>query len=350
MYRKSMRLFVVPVVALLLMAVSSDANAGTTIKRIVKCDKGMSVQHILDSNIFSLPMELKLVGTCDSFEITKDYVSIAPLHNHSCPGATVEGWIAIEGAHGIKLSCLEVVGPDGGVLMFGGQALLEDVHISGNSDAGIEMSAHAMIEVIGGSITNHGDGVALESGHAVFEDVEISNNASGVRAENNSYVEFGGGTVMNNGEYGISIGSSSVFNSEYLTVSNNGRNGIIVSGNSRAEIFDTVITDHTRSGLVIADNSSVRWGGGKIAENDWHGIFVASHSMAQVQGGAEIVNNKRYGIRLTLDAGVNLRQPAKVWGNWRGPVQCEGKESSIQFDPLVEMEPISLDDCPDIEF
>ena len=38
-------------------------------KRIVRCDKGENVQHVLDKNILALPMEIKLVGECSGFDI-----------------------------------------------------------------------------------------------------------------------------------------------------------------------------------------------------------------------------------------------------------------------------------------
>jgi len=340
MNRKSLNQLVVPVVALLLMAASSDANADDPI--IVDCAVD-DVQDVLDSKIFSSPMELKLVGPCDGFDITKDDVSIAPVDDSVCPGATVAGEISMEGAHRIKLSCLEVVGPDGGVVMLGGQALLEDVHISGDSDAGIEMKAHAFIEMTGGSIMNHGTGVWLESSHAILDDVDISNNASGISAENNSYVEFGG-IVMNNDEYGVDIASSSVFNTEESTFSNNGRTGIIIGGSSRADIIDSVITGHTRSGLVIADNSSVRWNGGRIAGNGWNGIFVTWHSTLRVLPGelhegqaTEIVDNGRAGIYLTRDAGAQLIG-AYIPPNGSGSaIRCKGKEASVDYSrsPMI---------------
>jgi hypothetical protein len=334
------------------MAVSSDANADDPI--IVDCAVD-DVQDVLDSNVLSLPMELKLIGTCDGFEITKDDVSIGPLDNSLCPGATVEGWLSIEGAHRIKLSCLEVAGPDGGVGMLGSHAVLEDMHISGYGDVGIEMNAHAFIEMIGGSVKNHGDGVTLESSHAILDDVEISNNASGIRAENNSYVEFGG-IVMNNDEYGISIASSSVFNTEESTFSNNGRTGIFIGGSSRADIIDSVITGHTRSGLAIADNSSVRWNGGRIAGNGWNGIFVTSHSTLRVLPGelqegqaTEIVDNGRAGIHLARDAGAQL-SGAYIPPNGNGSaIRCDGKEASVDYSssPLIVKKYV---DCSDPDF
>ena len=353
MNRKSISLLVAPIVALLVMAVSSNANADDPIIVDVDCDVD-DVQDILDNNIFSFPMELKLDGICDGFEITKDNVSIAPLDNSLCPGATVEGHIAIEGARGFKLSCVKIVGPDGGVSMWGGQALLEDVDIIGNSDAGIEMSAHALIEMIGGSVRHHGNGVAMESGHAILEEVEISNNATGVSAENNSYVEFGGGTVMNNSEYGIDIASSSVLDSERLTVSNNGWVGILVGGNSRADIFAAVITGHTRSGLAVTDSSSVRLSGGTIAQNAWNGIFLAWHSTLRVFPGeegqaTEILDNGRSGIFLARDAGAQIIG-AYIPPNGNGSaIKCDGREASVDYSrsPMIVKKYV---DCRDPGF
>ena len=50
---RSLSPLVAAVIALLGLAISSDANAGLTIKKIVNCDKGMVVQRVLDRNFLS---------------------------------------------------------------------------------------------------------------------------------------------------------------------------------------------------------------------------------------------------------------------------------------------------------
>jgi len=354
MNRKLFGVFALPVVALLVMATSSDANAGDAIEETVDCGAA-NVQGTLDSSDPSSPLELKLVGNCTGFEITRDDVSIAPPDDSVCLSASVEGWIGIEGAHGIELRCIQVIGEGSGVGVFGGQVLLEDVEIIGDGDSGIDIFAHGFLEMIGGSVKNHADGVTLESSHAILDGVEISYNESGIRAENNSYVEFGG-TVKNNVEYGISIASSSVFNTEESTVSDNGMTGIYIGGSSRADIIDSVITGHTESGLEIADNSSVRWNGGRIAENGWDGIFVTSHSTLRVLPGelqegqaTEIVDNGRSGIYLTRDAGAEL-VGAYIPPNGNGSaIRCKGKEASVDYSasPMIVKKYV---DCSDPGF
>jgi len=352
MNRKLLSLLVSPTGALLLIAVSSNAYADFTIEETVDCAVA-DVQQVLDDNIYSLPMELKLIGACAGFEITQDDVSIAPLDDSVCPGATVAGEISMEGAHRIKLSCMEVAGP-GGVVMLGSYAVLEDMLIAGGEGVIVDVG---QIEVYRGSIVYNEEGIALQSGYAVIEDVDISNNAGdAIRAENNSYVEFGGGTVMDNGEYGVSIRSSSVLSMEETIVSNNGLSGVFVGGSSRADIIDAVATGNRRSGMAITDNSSVRWNGGRIAGNNWNGIFVTAHSTLRVLPGelqegqaTEIVDNGRAGIYLTRDAGAQL-YGAYIPPNGNGSaIKCEGREASVDFDrsPLIVKKFV---DCNDPSF
>ena len=50
---RSLSPLVAAAIALLGLAISSDANTGPTIKNIVNCDKGMDVQRVLDRNFLS---------------------------------------------------------------------------------------------------------------------------------------------------------------------------------------------------------------------------------------------------------------------------------------------------------
>jgi hypothetical protein len=327
-----------------------DEEIAQTKQFVVRCDEGQTVQSFLDRYGAHRKMALDLVGICSGFTITHDDVSIAPLYDEACPGATVNGKIEVDGVRRIGMRCIDIVGLDGGVLVLGGRAFLEDVNIYGSDDIGIEIRDGGALDMFGGSVTNHVEGVSLEAGFAQFEDTDISNNAdNGVSVEKNSYFELGGGLITNNGDRGVNVSSSSVLVLDGTTVSNN-HSGVGVDDSSTAYIENATIENSTRTGLAVNMNSSVDVVGGTIEGNHWNGIFVARHSMARIQGGAQIINNSRYGIRMILDAGVDLRPGTTVWGNWRGPVLCDGKESSVNFDPSVIMEPISLDDCPDPEF
>jgi len=351
-----------PIIALLGITVSSDVNADMTIKRIVNCDKGMDVQRVLDRNFFSLPLELRLVGNCRSFSISHDDVAIFPRYDDVCPGATIQGTVEIEGGAIVEMSCIDVVYSaeeegEAGLMIIGSQATFENVNVRGFSEAGATVDAGGWMEFIGGTLSGNNEGVVLQFGYAVLEDVDISNNdGNAIRAENNSYVEFGGGAVMNNGEYGIEIASSSVLSMEETIVSNNGINGIIVRGSSRADIIGAVITDHTESGLVITDNSSVRWNGGEIARNGENGIFVTSHSTLRVLPGelqegkaTEIVDNDLAGIFLAQDAGAYL-SGAYVPPNGNGSaITCDGKEASVDFSSSPMINPTYVD-CSDPDF
>lgn len=327
-----------------------DDEITQTKQFVVRCDEGQTIQNFLDRYGAHRKMALYLVGTCPGFMITSDDISVAPLFDATCPGATVNGKIEVDGARRIGIRCIDVAGSDGGVLVLGGRAFLEDVNIYGSDDIGVEIRDGGTLDMFGGSVSNHAEGVSLEAGFAQFEDTDILNNASnGVSVAKNSYFELVGGSITNNGGRGVNVSSSSALVLGGTTVSNN-RFGVGVDGGSTAYIENAIIENSTRTGLAVNMNSSVDVAGGTIVGNGWNGIFVARHSMARIGSGAQVINNSRYGIRMILDAGVDLRPGTTVWGNWRGPVLCEGKESSVNFDPSVVMEPISLVDCPDMEF
>jgi len=309
MNRKLLGLFVAPTVALLLMAVSSDANADFAIRKTVNCDKGMDVQRVLDRNFFGLPMELRLVGTCSSFEITQNDVSIAPLYDDACPGATVDGGILLNGALRIELRCIAVTGGEedsAGIEATESKALLEDVEIIGS--AGLQSTGHSSIEMIGGIIAIAADddsGVVVDSvSLAFFEGTHITGNGyTGVEVSENSSVHFWGGSISNNDENGVFVDTKSVVHMEGTEVLNNGRAGVALAGASFAELH----------GVMLADNGR-------------RGIFLRSDS----------------GVSLSSDTYV----PTQGFSNTA--IQCGDKESSALYDPEAGL--IGEIDCNDVEF
>ena len=362
MNRKLFGIFAIPVVALLLMAASSDANANFTIKKIVDCDKGMDVQRVLDKNIFGLPMELKLVGTCDGFEITRDDISIAPLHGHSCPGATVDGGIFLNGAVRIELSCIAVTGGGedfAGIEATESKALIEDVLMVGLDAVALQSTGHSSIEMIGGIIANNNDtGVVVDSTSlAFFEGTQIMDNrGSGVDMSEGSSAHFWGVSISDNDNNGIFADTKSVVHMEGGEVLNNGRAGINLDGASFADLHGVTLADNGRlgpgSGIFMHGSSSARISGCTMTRNR-SGLALIEHSFANVANMTQIFDNRSRGIFLRADSGVILAPDTNVptQGSWISAISCADKESSAQFDwDAVAAGLIGDINCPDVDF
>jgi len=349
--RKALALCVAAVIALLGVGVSADAKAGFYFPRVVRCDWGMNVQQILDSNVLSLPIELRLVGTCTGFNITQDDVVITARDDGVCPGATVQGGITADGVHRLKLRCIAVTGASdkAGVTLLGGAASLEDVSILGNSGIGLALGQNAYVEVSRGSISgNSGDGVYLKGSQASLKGADVSfNQGAGILVEYKSSLELVGGKVMDNGSAGIRAtrGSLLVLDGTSLlgvtSVSNNGRAGVSVQIGSDADIAGANIEDNGQVGPgsgVFLVNASVEIDNSTISGNVT-GVALRQHSFAVI-GDTELVGNTN-GIRLFTDSGAILDEGTSV-----NTVECDGKESSIEINgAMVE----SLD-CPDPDF
>ncbi len=359
MSKRSYGVFVIPVVALLVMVTSSDANADFTIKRVVDCDRGMDVQRILDKNIFGLPMELRLVGICGRFEITQDDVSITALHKNVCPGATVDGGIFMNGARRIELRCIAVTGEEedfGGIEAIKSEALLEDVEIVGSS--GLQSTGHSTIDMIGGLIATNGTGVIVDSvSLAFFEGTHITENTdSGVDVSENSSVHFWGGSISNNDVNGVFIDTKSVVHMEGVVVLNNGRAGVAITGASFADLHGVTLADNGRlgigSGVFMRGGSTARISGSTMTRNN-AGLALLEHSFANVGNATQILDNRGRGILLRFDSGVFLESDTYVptQGVFEAAIECDDKESSAQYDPdAVITGLIGQIECPDVEF
>jgi hypothetical protein len=316
---------------------------------IVRCDDGMNVQRILDSNWLSLPMTLRLVGTCPGFTIEHDDVTITARNDNACPRATVDGGIEIIGAHRTELRCIAVTGAEGaGIGVRGGTATLEEVEVWGNGDIGLALGSNAYVEVFDSTIYDNGEGVGIERSNASFEGVHVTGSRNnGITVEHNSSLELIDGSLAYNGDRGVDVTASSALVLDGTTVSNN-NSGVGVDIGSTAIIDGADIVDNTKTGLAVNLNSSVFVTGGTIAGNLRNGIFLARHSMARIHDGTQIVNNSGYGIRMVLDAGVSLRSGTTVPANGSGyAVFCDSKESSVDYDSSVVIGPIA---CIDPDF
>lgn len=336
------------VIAFLGVGASADANAGLRFTRIVRCDWGANVQQILDRNVLSLPIELRLVGTCAGFNITQDDVVITARDDGICPGATVQGGIKAEGVHRLKLRCIAVTGASEhpGVTILGGTASLEDVSIVGNEGIGLSLGQNAYVEVSRGSISGNGtEGVYMKGSRASLKDTQVSGNEGiGILTEQSS-LELVGGSITNNDSSGIRLtaGSSLVFDGTSVEggapVSNNGSAGVAVLSGSDAGIETARITNNGRlgpgSGLFLR-RSSVEIFDSTLLGNT-AAATLAQHSMVVI-GGTELSQ----GMRLRNDSGAILRGETSL-----DFVICDDKESSIDIDDDATVGDIY---CPDPDF
>jgi hypothetical protein len=180
------------------------AQANHAKVKVVRCDEGESVQHILDNNFPARPLKLQLVGLCTGFEITQNDVSIEPFNDDVCPGATVEGGILMVGAFRIEVRCIEVTGEteENGVELVHSMATLEDVDIKNNA-GGLEVTERSSIGVVGGEISGNGQGVVVDSASSAdFDDTIITGNEGGVDVVQMSRFGFFGGSITGN-DFGI---------------------------------------------------------------------------------------------------------------------------------------------------
>ena len=359
MNRTAGRLLAATTIALFGIGLSADAFGDFTMKRIVRCDKGMNVQDALDRNILSLPMEIFLVGTCEGFEIEQDDVEISALHDHSCPGATVAGGILLNGTQRVDIRCIAVTAGDeiGGIFLYSSSALIEEVDIWGTNDIGLGLGGGSYAEVMNSTIRDNGEGVSIERSNASFEEVYVTGNSGlGVNVEHNSSLEFLDGLIAENERNGVwvSFGSNLVIGGTRIV--ENGRGGIGLVDGSTAVIEEVELLDNGQLGfgsaLFILRNSSALILDTSIVGNRT-GIYLRQHSVADIRGGTRIEGNTVRGLRLRGDSGVILAADTYIPANGvtGTAIICDDKESSVQIDPdAVAAGLIGPIDCPDVEF
>lgn len=334
---------------LLLLGVSTNSSAywGRDATYVVKCDAGMTPQHILDMQWFARPIELQLVGICPGFTINRDDVTVTARDNEACPGATVDGKISISGARNATLACISVMGGESGVAVSGGKAFLGDVHISGSNESGIWIDDSGTVEMSGGSITDTVAGVFVENGYGKFYEVDISSNrGTAVTVENNSFFEMSGGSISNNAEDGVAARRNSVLKLYGVAVTGNDRYGVALFNGADAFFDGVAIEDNVRSGLFARKMVSADFRGGSIVNNH-EGISFSQHSFIFVSW-SEIVYNRDSGVLLRSDSGAYLWNGADISENM-GPadIVCEGEESSVQIHGGAN---IGSMDCPHPDF
>jgi len=358
MNRNPSKLLMAAIIALFGVSLSTSAFADFTIKRIVRCDKGMDVQDVLDRNILGLPMELKLVGRCPGFEIAHDGVSIAPLYGHSCPGAIIEGSINTVRVHEVELSCLDVTGSsEDGISITGGNARLDNVKVFGHDGMGVIVEARGDLEATDSSIYDNGEGASIEGSTATFNGTDISDNRGhGLAVMGNSTVFFGHAPIADNDGNGIYVSLSSSVEVDNAMITNSGGGGIAVYDGSVIFVENTEIADSGRlgpgSGIFMRRNATATIVNAILARNG-AGLALLEHSFASVGDRTQIVDNRGRGILLRLDSGVYLEPDTSVptQGFTNAAIQCDDKESSALFDPnAVAAGLIGNISCPDVDF
>jgi hypothetical protein len=246
------------------VALAHEHGNGQAAEEVVRCDKGKSVQHILDSSSLSQPLELRLVGTCAGFTITRDRVSIAPRDDDVCPGATVDGGLFIRNARWVEVRCIAITGgeDDGGVDLVRSVVSFEHVDIVGNDSHGLGVTGLSSARVSNSSINNNWIGVNVDSmGSVSFENTHITSNlAAGVEVSQTSRVTFEGGSITDNQDNGILVSfhsTAAVFGG--AAINNNTPNNISVNKDSgvvlRVLVTTGVVCDDLESSVYPISNA-----------------------------------------------------------------------------------------------
>ena len=352
------RLGLVVAIAALLLAISASTNASWFHDRglVVNCDKGMNPQHILDSWMFSRPLELKLVGTCPGFSIKRDDVTVTAKYDEACPGATVDGSIEIIGADRVDLGCLMVTGSieQPGVNVVGGLVTLDDMDISHNDATGLSITAGAHVTVNNSLVNFNDDGVLVDKAHAKFEQAIVnSNRGTGLTALSNSSVEFLISTASWNDGSGMGIRSGSSLNLVNSDVQSNGLTGVGLTEGATGSIADASITDNgrittRRSGVFLRQNASVTISGSMLARNHTN-VGANLHSSVVLEEGVVIAESRNAGLVLGQDSGARVRDGAEIWASGSSglAIVCNDIESSVEIYDGANVGP---SDCSDFDF
>ncbi len=238
MNRKSIRIVVTAAIAVLTTVMATGANADFKIMRDVNCDRGMDVQRVLDRNVMSFPMEIRLAGTCDGFTIERDNVSITARDDDACPGATVSGRIEVFNSQRVELSCLAVTSSENGIdIVHGSRASITENLITGAS-AGVYI--------------DHG------SSAQVFDNEITGSTSVGIFVNGSSYGEIRDNTL------------ASSFTDNFSQ--------IFVTGSSAADVSNNIITASGGSGVASGFASNITAGGNNISGTASAGIMVEQNA------------------------------------------------------------------------
>jgi hypothetical protein len=324
--------------ALILASANTYADGFLSYERIVRCDRGQNVQHVLDRNrLFPLPLVIKVVGNCDGFTVLRDDVTIQSPDEEFCDAATILGTVTIDGARRTKLSCLQLDGIDTGLVVRDGDVELNRVDING-IPVGIEITQGGRANLFGGSIRASNAGVAVERGTVEIEGTSFRLNGFqpddspiGLRLDRNSHATLRGASFeyldQVRGRFIDIRGSSSIDIEDTVMYGNSvSSTGLLVLDGSNARLTNVFIYNHRFNGIRLRGNSSMLLEGGEISGNDFRGVRLDDHSWATIND-ASIVGNGRQSFLLTGDSG--LRTGGELFQ--ADSFECADDESSVQL-------------------
>lgn len=237
--------------------VLTSAPAGA-IERKVDCDKGQSIQQVLDTapNAAGDRFEISVSGTCEEIVIIRrNAVSIEG-------DATIVGGIRVFQASDVWLYDLTVTGPGIGIGVAGSNSLrLTGIKLIGNDGHGLTVSSRGLAWLrFGTTISeNGGSGVYVEDGSLRIDDASITNNqGNGVEAMIGNVVASRTATISGNMNHGIVANfHSSVLMRGAAEVSGNQAHGVNLEFDSGLLMFDAATTrDNADADVFCSDTES----------------------------------------------------------------------------------------------
>lgn len=338
---------------------SSPGPASVT----VDCAAGQSVQQALDANASATSIDITIKGTCrESININRDDVSLNAFSSGDglATAASPQPVVAINGRR-VRINGLTITGGSG-VGVFGGQANVDNVSISGGGNA-ISVGGAGNANVSNSTLTAANEVVHAGQGGSVrLNNVTVRGSGAG----SDAVVVQAGGTAT---AFGSDISGA--------------RHGVITSPGGSAEIDNTAIHDNTGSGLfafggsisahggsvtgsaeagvsayaggyvdltsgirVASNNIGVATYGGRILiqngvvieNNTGDGLQVSSASYAAVEGPATIQNNTGNGVHISDNSVASFNSGDQITGNTGWGIFCDGAPSNpliIGFWPIT---------------
>ena len=210
----------------------------------VKCDKGQSVQTVLDG--LTGPATLVVTGTCtENIDIRKDDITIQ--------GGTFVGpdpaqtTIYVEGARRVLVTGAMITGAGNGIGVFYGGALsLENSCVQGNAKIGVSVNENSSLVLTNCTIQgNQGTGVLVQRASSA----RIGRNMAGVLSPNQ---------ITLNGAAGVAVLQSAYALVDGNTITDNSRDGITIQGAS-ATVVNNTIADNIK-GISVTGSGSARIG------------------------------------------------------------------------------------------
>ena len=235
------------------------ASQAIALERKVDCNLNQSLQHAVDTappesgDIFYIQFK----GTCEErVVIRRNNIRI----NGGGIG-TISGTVNVLQCDNVWLQDLTVTGPDNGVIVTGGSAMLSGVTITGNETDGILVRRQGSVSVRGGSIISGNgssgafiDASLLEAVNATFE----GNSVDGILAVSGSKVLLTNARLLGNQGAGVAVTLHSIVDIRSGTeIADNGHDGlgvlarldsgIWISGDENVVITDRIQCEDTES-------------------------------------------------------------------------------------------------------